>query len=674
MVEGSPNDDAVEIDNAGAHSSTDFSQHGAASVTSTIGSQTGRQEQPQANDPFNTIVPQPNALSSTTIEVPTGEGGVEFSASFLNTPTDLELMNIGLNTYDQAWLLGSDFDLDALNYSISAAISAWELPSHEVAPDHQGVGEITHHSSRESGSGTLTQLVPAVQNNWHTTLSRDVISHGSTDQDEIDEAYREGLSHRLQPPLSNTPLPSADFLNLCIKLYFVRFNPVFPLLHAPSFRPSSENALLLLSVCSVGALFMGSASAATQGRKIFQMLNKAILASWDGYIRQGSREVLSLVQAATIGQTFGMLSGQPSDLCLTESFHGTVIAWARQGGFFKIKEPLAVLADELGTPQEDTWKTWAHAEESVRLILGLYVHDSEFATTFHHEPLLRYRLNSLPFCSSDDVFFAANPSEWHSLLEKEREGDSTTAQSRPFASGTTTPTSMIRNSHMYKYASLSGIVASIQETRSQSLDHVLVDSFRNMLLTWHSEHSKHGQGSKNNHLSLMIFWHLAFMALYADFDLLERSIGRDGRVVAEQARRETNDWAASSEARYGVLHSLLLLKYLEMLPIGFEPAIHVPKAVFYSAIVVYSYIRLKPTAGAYTPSQAEVNVPELQISGSSGPANLSSDRTSSDIFSPVEPSVLCSAIDILRRIGHWEISRKFASILETLLDDLTTAP
>lgn len=183
---------------------------------------------------------------------------------------------------------------------------------------------------------------------------------------------------------------------------------------------------------------------------------------------------------------------------------------------------------------------------------GALCHDSEFATTFHHEPLLQYRLDNLPFCSSDDVFFAPNPSEWYSLLEKEREENSLTAQSRPFASGTTTPTSIICNSHMYKYDSLSDIVASIQETRNQSLDHVLVDSFRNMLLTWHSEHSKHGQGSKNNYLSLMRFWYLAFMALYADFDFLERSIGRDGRVVAEQARRETNDWAVSSEARYGL--------------------------------------------------------------------------------------------------------------------------
>jgi len=67
--------------------------------------------------------------------------------------------------------------------------------------------------------------------------------------------------------------------NLCIKLYFAKFQPIFPLVHAASFRPSSESALVLLSICSLGALFVGSAGAFARGRAIFMKLNKAILAS-----------------------------------------------------------------------------------------------------------------------------------------------------------------------------------------------------------------------------------------------------------------------------------------------------------------------------------------------------------------------------------------------------------
>ncbi|KAI8274614.1 hypothetical protein K4K60_009522 [Colletotrichum sp. SAR11_57] len=135
----------------------------------------------------------------------------------------------------------------------------------------------------------------------------------------------------------------------------------------------------------------------------------------------------------------------------------------------------------------------------------------------------------------------------------------------------------------------------------------------------------------------MIWWHASFMALYADADLLERSIGRDGREVAEQAKKEIDEWATSSEARKGVLHALLVLKHLEMLPIGSDPAIHVPKAVFYAAMAVYSYIKFMPKTGScYTPSQDEIAIPELQVSEPVGPSQTGKKQTDASSFPPVE--------------------------------------
>lgn len=106
-------------------------------------------------------------------------------------------------------------------------------------------------------------------------------------------------------------------------MYFTKFNPVFPIVHAPTFRPSAKSSLLLLSICSVGSLFIGSPGATTHGERIFEMLNKAILASvrkarlistrltmqWERYIARGGIEAIAMVQAAIIGQTFGLLSG-----------------------------------------------------------------------------------------------------------------------------------------------------------------------------------------------------------------------------------------------------------------------------------------------------------------------------------------------------------------------------
>lgn len=70
--------------------------------------------------------------------------------------------------------------------------------------------------------------------------------------------------------------------NICIQMYFTKFHPVFPIVHAPTFRPTSQRSLLLLSICSIGSLFVGSSHAASKGVKVFETLNKAILSSVRG--------------------------------------------------------------------------------------------------------------------------------------------------------------------------------------------------------------------------------------------------------------------------------------------------------------------------------------------------------------------------------------------------------
>lgn len=64
-----------------------------------------------------------------------------------------------------------------------------------------------------------------------------------------------------------------------MQAYFAHFHPIFPIIHAASFHPSTRNSVLLLSICSIGSLFLGSPRAVAQGTSMFERLNKAILAS-----------------------------------------------------------------------------------------------------------------------------------------------------------------------------------------------------------------------------------------------------------------------------------------------------------------------------------------------------------------------------------------------------------
>jgi hypothetical protein len=213
----------------------------------------------------------------------------------------LGLPNSDFDMDSSCWLLGHDFDLQALNSSIPA--SPQGLGVVQAASSNSCADKNAKVSLSCTNQGTPNTIYRSVQVRWHTRPSADVSSTivvaGLEDQDEVDEPYRASLSNHLLPSISDNALPSADFLvrislpraftrtmfelthvqNLCIKLYFAKFHPMLPIIHASSFKPSSETALLVLSICSLGSLFVGSDRASVYGMTIFTKLNKAILAS-----------------------------------------------------------------------------------------------------------------------------------------------------------------------------------------------------------------------------------------------------------------------------------------------------------------------------------------------------------------------------------------------------------
>lgn len=235
---------------------------------------------------------------------PASESGLGSAWGF---PANLAFMaDAGQCLHEPAWLLGEDFDFSALDRGIyNPDIPGGDDPLQLGADQGRWPTSKDGPSSCGERSGqNSSETRRVVQSRWYTRPTVDCsvprLSPASQDSRQVDEAYRAGLSNRLAPSPQDNALPSADFLvcricispitatgagaddrlqNLCIKQYFAKFQPIFPIIHAHSFRPSSERALVLLSICSVGSLFIGSPGSQACGRAIFTKLNKAILAS-----------------------------------------------------------------------------------------------------------------------------------------------------------------------------------------------------------------------------------------------------------------------------------------------------------------------------------------------------------------------------------------------------------
>lgn len=220
--------------------------------------------------------------------------GTSFSDEHsMNQTRGEDAWSTGLDSQICASLSNADLDLNELE---SSMISFLNDPTSEsyIRP----IIDRTVYNNR------LTELAcshkeDTVQKHWFTYLGPHDSGTSTPDTElgrtHVDEGYREELYLQLQPQVPNDPLPSTEFLvspiapfyrgdrscikNLCIRMYFTRFNPIFPIIHLPTFRLSKKSSSLLLSVCSIGSLLLGSDRAVMHGRNIFYRLSQAALVS-----------------------------------------------------------------------------------------------------------------------------------------------------------------------------------------------------------------------------------------------------------------------------------------------------------------------------------------------------------------------------------------------------------
>ena len=567
------------------------------------------------------------------------------------------------------WFISENLDIGFLN-SAGASTTA------ELTP--RGSMELINRSNTH-------HPLPRLEHIWYTRIpetapgisTSPAPSVSEPSHIEIDEVYRRALLKRLNIQPWDQSLPSSDFLNLCVRLYFTRFSHVFPIVHPGTFRPSTANSMLLLSICSVGSLFIGSAGAKTQGMRIFERLNKTMLTTWHHVIAGNASDFIPMIQAAMIGQTFGLLSGDPGHLATVDSFHGTIISWTRRQKIFAACHGPLLLGDLDADGLDLCWKEWAREEERIRIVLGLHIQDTEIAGVFQHESYLRHGAKQLPLAASKALFDASNATDWVGIYRNiSSYGTKVHDEPTTFDNAEASCVNNIPpHSRFTIYAALGDLAAVIIEERYyERLDIHAEESFQENLILFYANYLTNLSTFEPYSFGITILWHLTFMALCADFDLLERAVGRDGSPLGPDTVTSIVSWTASPSAKRCVIHALLIKKQLEALPTGFEPAIHVPRATFLAAISWYCFGRYSSVAHFYEVFTANsITLPEMEMM-SVNPALLLFEANGFKIMQPDTMELnrsLSGFADLLQRIGHWEIARKFSLILRELIQTET---
>ncbi|KAJ5958609.1 uncharacterized protein N7479_005759 [Penicillium vulpinum] len=576
-----------------------------------------------------------------------------------------------------AWFLEEDFDVSALDFSITSTISEWAQIPNVFPAASLSTGEndvFTPIQSSVPGIEATNTAVDTVKRKWFTHVSpsdenrpnREIAITGTNwpGQTSASESYRAGLSQKLRRPMEDEALPSSEQLNLFAKLYFHRFHPLLPVIHAPSFRPTAENSLLFLSICSVGSLFVGSARAVAQGSRIFERLNKAILASWESFLSESRPDALSMVQAAILGQTYAILAGKPKYLVLADVLHGTVSAWAREAN--RLGALCSQSRDILNSADiERSWHRWIDNEQRARVQAALNIHDAELAALYHHQPIRSHRFRQFPRLAPDELFSAPTASKWAAILSQSLHSQSENQLQAQLSQSSDIFPVTGYDSRFTAYGILEGISARLIDAKqSKEFNHIVCQDTSNLLIQWWQTYHTMDQDP----FCLPVLWHSIFISLYADMDILEQAVGRNGQAPAIEASALAREWASSLDVSRCLVHASLIARYLERMSISAEPAIHVPRALFSAALI---YLCVAQYAPKHVISAEAFASPEVKLlgDGAAEVACFPGIAQSSERSVVADLDQLYGMIDLLQRGGRWGISQAFANVLSTVLDE-----
>ncbi|PVH73612.1 hypothetical protein DL98DRAFT_606979, partial [Cadophora sp. DSE1049] len=449
--------------------------------------------------------------------------------------------------------------------------------------------------------------------------------------------------------------------NLSVRRYLKCFHPILPMIHAATFQPTTENRLLLISIASVGSLFLGSQAAVKRGRRIFEGLNKVILMS-DQFIGHTSDPIVAMIQAAIIGQTFAVLSGDAKHLAMFDSYHGSLISFARREGMFEtrpeMKSPEAASDEEL----DNAWREWARQEQLRRVVLALHIHDAELSFLYHRDSLLKHRRSENETLETSLAFNATTARDWEACLKTEQEPQVETGglhRQRPVDT-------------FALYVKLEAIGVLIADDRRQGCLETTFTSYEESLLRWYNSFTRNQPADQHDELCLPPLWHWTFMNLLVDLDKIESSIGRDGPERGYQALEYVTTWASTKDAARCMMHAFMLQKRLEALKFDDSPAIHVPRITFAAAIVSYCFITYGPgndpqngPSNLFDTTAPEVRVLGVDIKQLAYISRLTWNRNAA---SSVTAATLCVLNGLLERMNVWGLASRFADIVARLID------
>jgi hypothetical protein len=596
------------------------------------------------------------------LPTPAPANNESMSTAMSTIPFDLTAPSI-FQPWDSTFDLGPDFnfgDLGTFDIQNAGPNNPW-LPL-RPQPD---ISAPFSDAQLPSPSST------GVSERWYTRLSGmrrpsrdDALLQPSAEQFR-EELNVPRLTSSLQQRIPDPWLPPTSFLNRTLHTYTSRLWHLIPVVHLPSFVPSRAHPLLLLSICSLGALAEGSPESLRHAFNLFEGVQKAILVAWDPNNIFDAAS-LAIIQAATIGQTFAMLSPKAAHLTTARAFHNTLCVSVES--FQEVLKAGCEQAEYAAADGQvdgqasliESWNEWITLQTCIRIVNALQCHDGEIAATFQRRPMLRMPPSKAMSALADSIFQLRTAIEWQEAL----------ARKVPAADLAGAGGFAHHHSVYSACAFLESVLAEIIEVRLVRSDFMQVELDR--LEATLVEKSKsfvellHPATSDKLYLKLLI--HSCFIQLLCDFDHFERRIGKDGPRGSDHVGSAiVREWTGTDQGKRCVIHAASIAHAASQFRLDDVPALHVARVMYSAAVVLIVYSTSASNNVPAIDQSLPASLPESVILGNAA-LLFSRENVARPNFLVEHCSTLAfSLASALRCIGPWQNAQRYASTLDAVL-------
>ncbi|RMZ89970.1 hypothetical protein DV736_g2803, partial [Chaetothyriales sp. CBS 134916] len=209
---------------------------------------------------------------------------------------------------------------------------------------------------------------------------------------------------------------SGDFtmetMQSILDLFFLKFNTSYPMIHSATFEVNDANPLVLLSMMILGATYQDR-----ETHQISVCMYDAIIP----HILSGLLSIpvpdLSTLQAFLILECYGMYRAGPFQRENAILIHSLLFNAIRRVSRYHVRSRI-MLPDSLTRPEED-WKAFAHNEQYKRLVLFVFMWDTQNVSFYSFMPSMSTQSIQIELPCSKRLWEARSDIEWRDALRYE---------------------------------------------------------------------------------------------------------------------------------------------------------------------------------------------------------------------------------------------------------------